>query len=62
LGAFAKNQGNKTMNENLIELIREAAGTLLILCHKADQPQPYAEALARELNNEADRMRLEATQ
>ena len=47
------------MNENLIELIREAAGTLLILCHKADQPQPYAEALARELTDAADRMRLE---
>lgn len=54
------------MNENLIELIREAAGTLLILCHTADQPQPYAETLARELNTEADRMRcinsMEATQ
>ena len=54
------------MDDSLVNLLREAAGTLLILCHTADRPQPYAEALARELNAEADRMRcinsMEATQ
>lgn len=45
------------MNENLIELLSEAAGTIMILCSTADQPHPAAEALARELSAEASRMR-----
>jgi hypothetical protein len=45
------------MDENLIELLREAAGTILMLCRMADQPHPIAEALAKELSAEASRMR-----
>jgi hypothetical protein len=45
------------MNENLIDLLCEAAGTILMLCRAADQPHPAAETLARELSAEASRIK-----